>query len=262
MAVFLSNKLIPIPQEDFFVFETIHSIKLKINPSEDKGIEWNLYRFGTYEKGIINFIQKHLKEGQTFLDIGANIGLLSCVASKKVKDSGKIIAVEANPKTIEILKFNLELNNCKNAAIIPFGLGDVKTKELFYQNTKLYRGGASFLNQGNESGTEIEIDTIDNLFPNEKLDMVKIDVEGFELKVLEGGVNVFKKNRPIFIIEVSTNREQEVGVTPSEIRQFILDLGNYKLFKFSGTKERISKLIEVKSDKDLPEHDNLICLPN
>ena len=82
------------------------------------------------------------------------------------------------------------------------GLGEKKSSALFYENWDVNRGGASFLKQSDEIGTEVEIDTIDNLLSEQKIDMVKIDVEGFELNVLKVGINVLKKNHPIFIIEV------------------------------------------------------------
>lgn len=263
-AVFLSKTLIPRYEKEAFILETIHGVKLLINPSEDKGIEENLYRFGTYEKGILHFIQKNLKPNHVFLDVGANIGLMSCFASKFLKESGKVFAVEANPKTIEILIYNLNLNSCENVSVLPFGLGNKIGKALFFENWEVNRGGASFLNQSSSenNGIEIEISIIDKLFDNQQIDMIKIDVEGFELNVLEGGISTIKKCKPILIIEVSSNREHEIGVKPHEIRDFILNFGFYKIYKLAGTKERISKLIEVKSEHDLPEHDNLICLPN
>ncbi len=261
-AVFLSKLLIPKAPGEAFVFETIHGIKLIIDPSKDKGIEKCLYEFGSYEKGIINIIKKNLKTGQIFVDIGANIGLMSCYASNIVGENGKVLAFEANSKTSKILEKNCVLNNSKNVEIFTLGLGEKKSSALFYENWDVNRGGASFLKQSDEIGTEVEIDTIDNLLSEQKIDMVKIDVEGFELNVLKGGINVLKKNHPIFIIEVSSNREKTIGVAPSEIYHFINSIGNYKIFKLAGTKERISKLIEIKTENDLPNHDNLICFPS
>jgi FkbM family methyltransferase len=263
LAVFLAKNLIPKYEKEAFILETIHGIQLLINPSEDIGIEENLYRFGTYEKGILNFIEKNLKQDQVFLDVGANIGLMSCFASKVLRESGKVLAVEANPKTREILHYNLKLNSCNNVSVFPLGLGNEQGKALFFENWEVNRGGASFLNQSSSEnqGIEVEISTIDKLFEDQPIDIIKIDVEGFELNVLQGGIASIEKHKPILIIEVSSNREHEIGVKPQEIRTFIMNLGFYKIYKLAGSKERISKLVEVKSEQDLPEDDNIICLP-
>lgn len=87
-----------------------------------------------------------------------------------------------------------------------------------------------------------------------------MDVEGFELEVLKGGIELIKEQLPILIIEVSEQRENESGVSPKEIVDFVKTLGDYKFFKQKGTKERKSKLIEILSDSELPEHDNIICI--
>ena len=57
------------------------------------------------------------------------------------------------------------------------------------------------------------------------------------------------------------DREQTKGVTPEEIADFVKSLGKYKIYKLSGTKERVSKLIEIKTNDDLPSHDNIFCIP-
>jgi hypothetical protein len=64
------------------------------------------------------------------------------------------------------------------------------------------------------------------------------------------------------IIEVSEQRENEAGVSPKEIADFVRSLGNYKLYKQKGTKERKSALVEITSDSELPKHDNVVCIPN
>ena len=91
------------------------------------------------------------------------------------------------------------------------------------------------------------------LFGDLTIDLIKMDVEGFELEVLKGAMNVLKAIAwPVLIIEVSEQREQEKGVSPKEIADFVKTIGNYQLFKQKGTKERRSKLIPILTDADLP----------
>jgi hypothetical protein len=109
---------------------------------------------------------------------------------------------------------------------------------------------------------EVKMERLDDLFQEETpIDLVKIDVEGFEPQVIRGGMSWFKKQLPIFIIEVSEKREKEVGPSPLEVMELVQTIGNYKFYKQKGTKERRGKLIEITTPKELPTHDNIICIP-
>lgn len=263
LSVLLPKLLLPSPEKTGkHVLKTIHGVQLLIDPSIDKGVELSLFETGTYEKGTIQLLHQFLNPGSSFLDIGANIGLMSSIASRQVGDNGKVFAVEANPKTVEILQHNLALNQCENVQIFPLALGETPGTATLFENWNVNRGGASLLSQDGGEGVEVPLDTLDNLFRNDKIDLIKIDVEGFELEVLKGAQEFLMKQNPVLIIEVSEQRENETGVSPKEIADFIRSLGCYKLYKQKGTKERRSKLILIENDSDLPKHDNVICIPN
>lgn len=262
LSVVLPKLLLPKPEAvGKHVLQTIHGVELLIDPSVDKGVELSLFETGTYEKGTIQLLNDLLKPGSTFLDIGANIGLLSAIASKRVGANGKVIAVEANPKTVEILRHNLALNHCENVEIYPLALGSENGTATLYENWDVNRGGASLLSQGDDTGIEVPVRRLDELLTDETVDVLKIDVEGFELEVLKGGLELLKTQQPVLIIEVSEQRENEKGVSPQEIYAFVQMLGQYQFFKQKGTKERRSKLVPIVSENDLPKHDNIVCIP-
>ncbi len=253
LSVTLPKLLLPNPKSvGKHVLKTIHGVKMMIDPSLDKGVELSLFETGTYEKGTIQFMENYLKPGSRFLDIGANIGLMSVIASKIVGKSGIVYAVEANPGTVPILQTNLELNNCKNVEVLPIALSDVQGTAFLFENWEVNRGGASLISQGdNQAGIEVKMERLDDLFDeNTTIDLVKIDVEGFEPQVIRGGMNWFKKQLPVFIIEVSEKREKEVGPSPAEIWKLVQTIGNYRFYKQKGTKERQGKLIEIRISEE------------
>ncbi len=264
LSVALPKLLLPDPKSvGKHVLKTIHGVKMVIDPSLDNGVELSLFETGTYEKGTIQFLEKQLKPGSRFLDIGANIGLMSVIASKIVGESGIVYAVEANPGTVSILQTNIELNSCKNIELIPVALSDMQGTALLFENWEVNRGGASLISQSDgQEGVEVKMERLDDLFDeNLVIDLVKIDVEGFEPQVIRGGMKWFKKQLPIFIIEVSEKREKEVGPSPLEIMELVRTIGDYHFFKQKGTKERRGKLIEITIPEELPTHDNIICIP-
>lgn len=264
LSVSLPKILLPDPKSaGKHVLKTIHGVKILIDPTLDQGVELSLFETGTYEKGTIQLLKKQLQPGDVFLDIGANIGLMSVIASKIVGERGKVCAVEANPNTVTILQANIELNHCKNVELIPVALSDEQGTAVLFENWEVNRGGASLISQSNEqAGIEVKMERLDDLFnEDDRVDLVKIDVEGFEPQVIRGGMAWFKKQQPVFIIEVSEQREKELGPSPLEIMQLVQTIGNYSFFKQKGTKERRGKLVEIKTGQDLPSHDNIICIP-
>ncbi|WP_341906514.1 FkbM family methyltransferase [Fluviicola taffensis] len=264
LSIALPQLLLPNPSKvGKHVLKTIHGVKLLIDPSKDTGVELSLFQTGTYEKGTIQLLEKYLDPGSSFLDIGANIGLMSVIASKRVGERGIVYAVEANPNTVSILKTNIGLNECKNIELLPVALSDEQGTALLFENWEVNRGGASLISQGSdENGMEVKMERLDDLFQEETpVHLVKIDVEGFEPQVLRGGMSWFRKQLPIFIIEVSEKREKEVGPSPLEVMELVQTIGNYRFFKQKGTKERRGKLIEITTPKELPAHDNIICIP-
>jgi len=264
LSVTLPKLLLPDPKAvGKHVLKTIHGVKVLIDPSLDQGVELSLFETGTYEKGTIQLWKKYLKPGFTFLDIGANIGLMSVIASKYAGEKGIVYAVEANPGTVPILQTNIGLNGCKNVEVIPVALSDVQGTALLFENWEVNRGGASLISQSDaQKGVEVRMERLDDLFHTDTpLHLVKIDVEGFEPQVLRGGMEWFRKQQPVFIIEISEKREKESGPSPMEIMELVQTIGTYRFYKQKGTKERRGKLIEILGKADLPDHDNIICVP-
>lgn len=266
-SVFLPTLLLKNPKSvQKHIRQTLHGVKLIIDPANDSGVELSIYQTGTYEKGTIQLLHQFLKPGDTFVDIGANIGLMSAIASQIVGGKGKVIAIEPNPETVAILEQNLQLNNCPNVEILEIGLAAEPGEALLFENRHVNRGGASLINQSRSCGPEnvshdVHLSTLNEVCANETVSLIKIDVEGFELEVLKGGIAALKRDRPVIIVEVSAAREGLNNPSPEDVYNFLDDFGTYRFFKQKGTKERKSKLVEIHSAGDLPAHDNLVCIP-
>lgn len=143
------------------------------------------------------------------MDVGANIGLMSIFASNCVGNQGQVLAYEAHPKTAELLKENIELNQLMNIQVCQYALGSEEGKTKIYDNWQINRGGASLIVKTNDSvAFDIEIHQLDNnILSNLIPKVIKIDVEGFELEVLKGASETIKKYQPILIVEFSEMRK-------------------------------------------------------
>lgn len=241
------------------VLRTNDNIQVKIDPSVDNGVELCLYQTGTYEKGVLDFILHHFTGKGVFVDIGANIGLMSIFVGKNFP-SATCHAFEAHPKTVVILGENVELNHISNVNIHPYGLGDVTTTLKIHDNLSINRGGASFvINKDGDEGYDVPVKKLDDI-ADWKIEMIKLDVEGFEMPVLKGAIKSIDKDNPTLIIEVSENRANAYE-SSNEIYQFAKERG-YRIFKLKGGKERRSKLVEILDSRDLPQHENIFCIPS
>jgi FkbM family methyltransferase len=219
-----------------------------------------IYERGVYEYGTLQFLKDNLKPGDHFVDVGANIGFMTLYAANCVGNNGAVDAFEPVATTARLLQRNIELNKEISCVIVhEFALGAESKRSMIYSETG-NRGGASIIaNTDVHDGEEIEIRTLDEVVQDMQVDVIKIDVEGFELEVLKGAQQTIAHQRPILIVEYSLNRTNEGG--DDGIHNFLSALHNYKLYKLERGKERPSKLIEITSKAELPQHDNLFCIP-
>ncbi len=246
------------PAEGPVTLKTQFGFKINLDPAFDKNIENVIFERGVYEQGTVSVLQRFLKPGSVFVDVGANIGFLSLVAANIVGKTGRVHAFEPFPDTFEILEENKSINDYDQLMTYDFGLGSATEIELIYPENE-NRGGASIVNHSSEKGVGIKIKKLDDLDFGQRINMMKIDVEGFEFEVLKGAEQTIKKDLPILIVEFSIDRENTVESV--EIYEWLLALEIYGFYKLKKGKERQSKLVEIKSMADLPTHDNIFCIP-
>jgi FkbM family methyltransferase len=190
-----------------------------------------------YEKETFNYFNACIKPDQTIMDIGAHIGLFSVFFSKKLNGTGKVICFEPTPSTFEILKqtvaFN-HLNNCiaENAAIAE------KNGTLRFNLTSEDGEGsnANSLVETDHSvnATEVNVFSIDDYRRTHKLkiDLLKIDVEGYELNALIGAKETFENDKPMGILALHPSSIKKLGQSLEQIWDL---LETYKCeIKFQG----------------------------
>jgi len=193
-------------------------------------LQRELYVFRDFEPAISREIKKRLKAGDTFLDIGANVGFYSLIAARAVGAGGNVYAFEPAPKTRAVLENNRRLNGAKNVTAVSVGLSDAAGEGELFLDAK-NNSGASSLRRTPNSGDSVcvMLDTYDhfaavNALPNPAL--IKIDVEGAELKVLKGMTKLLSQpSRPAVILEVSEWSLEEMGSSKDELFKLMTSYG-------------------------------------
>ncbi len=169
--------------------------------------------FGTYEPELRTLLRHYLGPGRVAVDIGANVGWHSLLMAQLVGDSGRVLAVEANPSVRDRLAEHLQANRLSNVTIVPSALGNHPGRLRFLappvDSIDAGDGHVAGVDDGGrEHIVETEVTTLDALADRERLkrlDFVKIDVEGFEWPVLQGATHTFAKFRPVVCFEFNSD---------------------------------------------------------
>jgi FkbM family methyltransferase len=188
-----------VPGQTYLINNYCGNLNFQVDTSYP--MEASIWLSGVYEVVTTKFLQEVIREGDVFLDVGANCGAITLVAANLI-GKGKVYAFEPSPKVQTRLQDNLNLNPelMDIVTIIPYGLGLTKN-QVFYNEDPNYQGnGSLYENQG----ISVEILTLDEWVVREKLDRVdaiKIDVEGMEYDVLLGGKTVLETYHPLIYFE-------------------------------------------------------------
>jgi FkbM family methyltransferase len=156
---------------------------------------------GVWEPYVQAIVDREVRDSDTLVNVGANIGIYVIPLAKKVR---KVIAFEPHPKTYEMLENSIELNNLHNVVLIKKAIGDSKKKVLFGLSViPMESGIITEPNRHTYSGIEVESVDLDSVLVSEdRVDWLLIDVEGSEINVLNGARNILRKNSPKIIVEI------------------------------------------------------------
>jgi FkbM family methyltransferase len=181
------------------VQRTINNFKVKF-PAR-----WSRYYESNYEADNYNFLREQAKPGMHIIDIGAHLGLFSAVSSQLTGSTGKIICFEPTPGTYAVLEQTLKLNHCSNVVPVRGAISNKEGSAIFYVSETAGCNSNSLVKNKPEKeaeGNEVKLFTIDGVVQEYSLKpgLIKIDAEGAELDVLQGGMNTFRQYKPILIL--------------------------------------------------------------
>jgi FkbM family methyltransferase len=186
-----------------------------------------------------------MQKGETFVDVGANVGYYSLKIAKDYSSKGvSIIAIEAHPGNYKALSKNIELNDFKCITAIKKAVSDHKGIVTLYDRvdkrnrirSEMYSLSNSFFHESGvarlgRGSLKIECDTLDNILGEQKTDVMKIDIEGAEVSALEGATHILNKLRKI-IVEVHGANFDKVMQILDETHNFKCETIETRLMKY------------------------------
>ena len=179
--------------------------KLKVKCSTTSGYSAHVYLQGCDDVVLFRMLERLVTPGASAIDVGANIGIHTCVLSKCVGEQGMVYAYEPVKRNIRDLESNLLMNQITNVVVRDVGVGSQAGDVPFhFTEEKDFNKGMSRYDP-NAKDT-IPVVALDDDLPSvENIVLIKIDVEGMELDVIKGSWNLLEKHRPYLVVELNQN---------------------------------------------------------
>jgi FkbM family methyltransferase len=194
-------------------------------PARDRVMAPAIAATGTWEPLECTWLEKNLRAGQTFLNVGANVGYHVLRASRLVGPTGKVIAVEPEPVNFAFLLANVALHDLRNVVPIQCAAGS-RTARL-----RLYRGddnsGDNRLTPFPEASSSIEVSVVrmDRLLAGERIDVALIDTQGSDHEVVAGMTGLLLRALIPMIVEFVPSWLRAKGVDPVKVVEDFQGLG-------------------------------------
>jgi FkbM family methyltransferase len=201
-----------------------------------------LYAGGSFEPNEFVLLAQVLKPGMVFVDGGANEGLYSLFASKRVSPEGLVIAVEPSSRELERLKANIKLNRASNIRPRQAALGqgsgtaELAIAEAGHEGQNTVGQAVSNPTVATVGHEKVDLVTLDELVEREglsRVDFVKLDVEGSEFDALRGATETLVRHRPLLQLEIEEERLASQNATKDEVLQ-LLETAGYSVYVFDG----------------------------
>ncbi|HSB57700.1 MAG TPA: FkbM family methyltransferase [Nitrosopumilaceae archaeon] len=236
--------------------------------TEDWIISRTLALNSTWEPKETEFLKKIITGNMKVLDIGANLGYFTILFSRQVGSEGKVIAFEPNPFSFDLLKKNIKANNLQNVYAIQKAVSNISGYEKLYLSKKNHGDNRLFsvpiLNSDLDRDiAQVEVTTLDDYLKDIHIDFLKMDVQGSEPKVIEGGYNLIKNSRNLkMMVEFWPLALKVQGYEPIN---FLLQLESldFDIYDLSDDEsQRISSYNELCSKYQGNLYTNLYCVRN
>lgn len=214
-------------------------------PTLDRAVAAWLLKAGMMGRAERRFFQSVIESGHVVVDVGANQGVFTLLFSRLVGDSGRVVALEPDPSLFAALDQNCRVNVAHNVTRLNVAAGDTPGQGILHCS-RFNRGDNRMTDSLRGPAVPVEIVTLDDVVPESRVDMIKIDVQGFELNVVRGMQAILDRSPAIRVLfEFWPTGLRHAGSPPGALLDFFTTRG-FALFVLSGSKPRQLDLQDVR----------------
>lgn len=195
-------------------------IKLWVDPASNFGKR--VLREGNYEADLTSAVGKLLEPGQTFVDVGANEGWFSMLAAKLVGSSGRVLACEPQERLWPVIAKNIFLNGFANVQLLPFAVAEQPGEAMINLYPSLNTGSSNISNTKRRWETQqriklLPLTEILGSLRGGNIDLIKVDVEGFEHKVLLSAGDHLGSSIKKLVVELHPAQLEALGSDEAQV---------------------------------------------
>ena len=263
----LLGRLIRSPR---FCAELPGSRGLRFEVEKTDLLPWSVFCTGEYEPRETALLLGMLREGGTFVDVGANWGYFTLLAAEKVGPSGRVVAIEADPRNYALVAGNIERNRLAQVTVIHAAAGSAAgTLEMIGYNDGQSNRGVSYVRghagpgqgrmiEGGGRAVEVRADTVDALLDGaavDRVDLLKMDIEGAEALALPGMLDGLRSGRyRKIMIELHASVLGEYGADARKLMGILTGAG-YRLWSVEP-----DRLEVVEPNGEMPARGELLAI--
>lgn len=202
-------------------------------PAQWRGVAKLVYTFRERYEPEMQWLRRQLRPGDVMVDVGACHGIYTVLGAARVGRSGTVVALEPARESFRVLQRNVALNKLTNVIAICAAAAESNGVATLYHDPDSSRNSLGRTRGQPEDSELVDTTTIDSLFMSHsitRLDLLKIDAEGAEAKVLGGAVKTLRAWHPAVLLEVNPGASEELGSSSSESLELLEGMG-YKFFR-------------------------------
>lgn len=233
---------------------------------KDSAVSQELILSGKWEEYETSIFKKNIKKGDVVLDIGAHIGYYTLIAAQAVGNEGKVYSFEPDPKNFALLKKNIRENRYRNVVPINMAVADKKGSLRLFLNEENTGDHRIYSSLDRRKAIKIRTVTLDDFFKDKdkRINMIKIDIQGSEVRAFKGGIKLIELNRKVKILtEFWPYGLRLSGSSAKEYADLLIN-NNFKLFNLEENTKKKTIIAEREllflSDSDADNYRYLFCL--
>ena len=213
-----------------FVVPWLDGLQIYLYPGNETSRA--IFVTGVYDPNELSLLARVLKLGMTFVDAGANMGLYTLFPAKNVGESGKVLAIEPSQREVGIIRRNLGLNQLSNVVVAPVALSN-RAADLELLVAPIEKSGHNTLGS---FGFDTPLDhrervqgaRLDDLVREQKIervDVLKMDIEGGEEAALRGAAETIRAHHPVLFLELSHRSLQHQNSSAARLLELVAHYG-------------------------------------